>query len=198
MKIAITGHTTGLGKFLFDYYTSQNHEVIGFSRTNGYDINTDIDKIVNESKDVDLFINNAYSGIQQSILTKRLLDIVKFVVVSGSDAVTIPELNCSNYSDYINNKTEVARTCMLASISNTTTQILHLKIPIMEDSTFQSELKIRFSEIAKTIDFWLTNPNVNEVRFVWKLTDIVYKELETKNDDLTFLKQFKLSVDSLK
>ena len=63
MKVAITGHTRGLGKGLYDALLEQGHEVLGFSLSTGYNINTPegANKIVEESKDVDLFINNAFS-----------------------------------------------------------------------------------------------------------------------------------------
>jgi len=62
MKISITGHSRGIGKSLHDMYVADGHEVIGFSRSNGYDI-TDpnvCSQIVQESLDCDLFVNNAY------------------------------------------------------------------------------------------------------------------------------------------
>jgi short-subunit dehydrogenase len=66
MKISITGHTKGIGKACFDIL-SEKHEVFGFSRSNGYDINQP-EKIFLESKDNNVFINNAFSSISQSIL----------------------------------------------------------------------------------------------------------------------------------
>lgn len=39
MKITITGHTDGFGKMLSDHL-STDHEVIGISRTTGYDLST--------------------------------------------------------------------------------------------------------------------------------------------------------------
>ena len=66
MKIAITGHTKGIGKACHDLL-SEDHEVTGFSRSNGYDIN-DPESIFSSAKDSDVFINNAYSGTAQSAL----------------------------------------------------------------------------------------------------------------------------------
>ena len=56
MKIALTGHTSGIGKALYDIL-SQEHEVVCFSRSNGYDIQEDsaIERIVQESLDCDVF-----------------------------------------------------------------------------------------------------------------------------------------------
>jgi NAD(P)-dependent dehydrogenase (short-subunit alcohol dehydrogenase family) len=62
MKIAITGHTKGIGKALYDGFKAQGHEVIGFNRSTVANISTDagLNKIAEESKDCDIFINNAY------------------------------------------------------------------------------------------------------------------------------------------
>ena len=57
-KIAITGHTKGIGNGLHTYFSTQSVEVLGFSRTNNYDIsNIDvIDKIIDETIDCEIFI----------------------------------------------------------------------------------------------------------------------------------------------
>ena len=61
MKLAITGHTSGIGKALYNHYSKNGHECIGFSRLVGYDITdaTSRAKIVAESEDCMVFINNA-------------------------------------------------------------------------------------------------------------------------------------------
>ena len=73
MKIALTGHTSGIGKALYDIL-SQEHEVVCFSRSNGYDIKYDItiEKIVQGSLDCDVFINNAYYSLAQVNILNRL------------------------------------------------------------------------------------------------------------------------------
>lgn len=64
MKIAITGHTKGIGLATSTLLRSQGHDVEGFSRHNGWDF-TDkntrdefIDLLIED--DYDCFINNAY------------------------------------------------------------------------------------------------------------------------------------------
>jgi NADP-dependent 3-hydroxy acid dehydrogenase YdfG len=72
MKIAITGHTKGIGRAIADlYYTD---EVVGFSRSNGYDISTaeSISSIVAESLDCDIFVNNAYHDFAQCQLLEEI------------------------------------------------------------------------------------------------------------------------------
>lgn len=73
MKVAITGHTSGIGKALYDMYSEEN-EVIGFSRSNGYDISKIriVNQIVQESLDCDVFINNAYYSLSQVNILNNL------------------------------------------------------------------------------------------------------------------------------
>jgi len=76
MRVAITGHTGGLGLAFFNYFVEQGHEVLGFSKSTGFDIsnpNTRI-KILESIDNFDIFINNAYSGPDNYQLT--LLDMV--------------------------------------------------------------------------------------------------------------------------
>ncbi len=70
MKVAITGHKRGIGKACADLFTADGHQVVGFSRTDGFDIrDPDVRKrIVEQSMDADVFINNAsgYMPTEQS------------------------------------------------------------------------------------------------------------------------------------
>lgn len=70
-KIAITGHTAGIGKSLHDRFLS-TYEVAGFSRSNGYDISSDdtLERIITDSLDCEIFINNAYHFDQQTKLAE--------------------------------------------------------------------------------------------------------------------------------
>jgi hypothetical protein len=73
---AITGHTAGIGKCL---YERLNPNAIGFSLSTGYNITNPIDRqrIINESKDCDVFINNATAGFGQTLLFLELFDVWK-------------------------------------------------------------------------------------------------------------------------
>lgn len=64
-KVAITGHTRGIGKGIYDYFLRKDYEVRGFSRTNGYDLNdqNSISQIVSETLDFDIFVNNAFNHL---------------------------------------------------------------------------------------------------------------------------------------
>ena len=77
MKIAITGHSKGIGKALYDNL-SQQHEVDGYSRSNGFDITTGVNMILRASKKSDVFINNATHGQAQMILLNRFWEQWKY------------------------------------------------------------------------------------------------------------------------
>ena len=36
MKVAITGHTNGIGLGLYNYFVDRGHQLVEFSRSNGY------------------------------------------------------------------------------------------------------------------------------------------------------------------
>lgn len=76
MKVAITGHSKGLGKALKNCFESNGHTVMGFSRSNGYDISNcnDRSNIVTESAECDVFINNAWFPDVQQLMLSEVCD----------------------------------------------------------------------------------------------------------------------------
>jgi len=101
--IGITGHTSGIAKYIYD-----NYDCKGFSRSNGYDINNEIDRwrIINESREFEMFINCAHNKYGQALL---LQDFVKYnpcmkVINVGSRVTEIglPESHAHllNYQKY--------------------------------------------------------------------------------------------------
>ena len=67
MKIAITGHTGGIGKSFSELLTSRGHEIIGISRSGGENIRR-IEHTASIIESCDLFINNAQSMFAQTEL----------------------------------------------------------------------------------------------------------------------------------
>lgn len=67
MKIAITGHSAGIGQALANIYSEQGHEIIGLSRRNGYNIRS-LPKVATMIEPCDMFINNAQVGYAQTEL----------------------------------------------------------------------------------------------------------------------------------
>jgi len=88
MKVAITGHISGIGLALFKVFPDR----IGFSRSNGYNLQLSInrERMYNFIEDYDVFINNADLGWGQTILLyelwERWKDSKKIIVNIGSEA----------------------------------------------------------------------------------------------------------------
>jgi NADP-dependent 3-hydroxy acid dehydrogenase YdfG len=67
MKIAITGHTAGIGQAFTKILQSRGHEIIGISRRTGENIKR-IEHVANMIQPCDMFINNAQTGYAQTEL----------------------------------------------------------------------------------------------------------------------------------
>lgn len=102
MKIAITGHTEGIGKALYDRLSPN---CIGFSRANGYDIfnRADRERIIQESASCDVFINNAPARFAQTYMLIEMFnawkDTNKKIINVGSRIAEIrrAKLDMLNY-----------------------------------------------------------------------------------------------------
>lgn len=70
-SIAITGHTSGVGRALAELMFTRGWDVIGLSRTTGYDIRQP-QPIVEAARDADVFVNNAHHGFAQVELTYQM------------------------------------------------------------------------------------------------------------------------------
>jgi len=71
MKIAITGHTEGIGNCFSELLTNEGHEIIGLSRRTGGNIRS-LQKVVGPIVECDWFINNAQVGFAQTELLYKV------------------------------------------------------------------------------------------------------------------------------
>lgn len=82
MKIAITGHTAGIGQALAEAYYS--NEIVGISTREGNNIRNTL-KVAGLIEPCDVFINNAQAGYAQTELLfemhKRWVDTNKHIIV---------------------------------------------------------------------------------------------------------------------
>lgn len=77
-KIAIIGHTRGIGKAIANLYKSKKYEVIGLSRSNGYDLVSEQEKIMDKIDGCDYVVINAHAGRGQLNLLKRIYGLYAF------------------------------------------------------------------------------------------------------------------------
>ncbi len=191
-KIVITGHTSGVGKAIYDKFTEVScREIVGMSRSNGYDIEKDFDRIVEEAAGAELFINNAYRDRQQLKLFHALKNKVDMMVVMGSVSRFYPEMIPTQY---VHDKQELAEACRLESINPVGIPILHLDLSFIEGTVvdtdqptaFTSDYNTPVDDIVDTIIFWAQKPSIRQVEFRWKLTDFVQTELKRINPSADF------------
>ncbi len=114
-KIAVTGHTKGIGKAVADLYAKKGFTVKGFSRRNGYDMSKDQDKIVDQIKDCGLVVLNAYAGRGQLELLKKIYShyhnqpkkVVVITSTSGTEQGMDEDFDNEDYKQYCQNKKEL-------------------------------------------------------------------------------------------
>lgn len=103
MKIVITGSASGIGKALVNRF--KDHHVIGYDIIDGNDITKPniINKLIDDCKDADVFINNAKPN--QIILLSKIYNLWKDqpkTIVNMSSACTYLYTQ-HNYPDYLDN-----------------------------------------------------------------------------------------------
>lgn len=120
--IAITGHTAGIGKILFDHY-AKKYQVIGFSKSNGFDMDvpSQKEKIIFEISDqADVFINNAYSS-KNRMAQIELLSVIyrnwktqnKVIIVNSSLSPVYEKWNKpkEKMKEYSKSKQDISDQC---------------------------------------------------------------------------------------
>jgi short-subunit dehydrogenase len=76
-KIAITGHSKGIGHALTQTLKN-DHTILGFSRSNGYDLSDKLNylRAWEEMRNADVLINNAYTTKNRYLQTEILNDFM--------------------------------------------------------------------------------------------------------------------------
>jgi|694.fasta_scaffold04762_30 NAD(P)-dependent dehydrogenase (short-subunit alcohol dehydrogenase family) len=190
IKIAITGHTKGLGKYLHDAFIADGHIVLGFSRSNGYNIKNkeDRERIVAEVNDCNVFINNAFNyedwdnsqldmlkDIYYSWINNKDKSIIN-MSSSASDLypapITVPGV--PRYPDYIKAKWEQDKWLVtVRNFLNTREQVRLVNLKPGRALTEKTYDKWKDQKVLKTSD-------------VYKIIQIVLKEKDIEFSTVTF------------
>jgi len=85
MKIAITGHTAGIGRAIAEEYQVMSHEIVGLSQRDGNNIRNTV-KICDQIEPCDVFVNNAQAGYAQ---TELLFEMAKRWAGTGKQIIVI-------------------------------------------------------------------------------------------------------------
>ena len=104
MKIAITGHSAGIGQALATIYVKKGYEVVGLSRRNGYNIRS-IPKVAGMIEPCDVFINNAQVGFAQTELLwemwRRWKGQDKVIVNVSTQMVLMQHASKTEWDEYL-------------------------------------------------------------------------------------------------
>jgi len=85
MKIAITGHTAGIGQALAKEYVLDGHEIVGLSQREGNNIRN-TPKICDQIEPCDVFVNNAQGSYSQ---TELLFEMAKRWSGTGKHIIVV-------------------------------------------------------------------------------------------------------------
>lgn len=169
MKVAITGHTRGIGLAISNYFTDKNFEVLGFSRSNGFDISDQHsrDNITLLSKDCDVFVNNSYNDFDDSQL-KMLSQIAKQWKGFNKTIINISSRWTTDSHQYCKTKNDIDNFCK--NIEQDKLYILNLKPGLTDTDRVQhiQGEKMQTATITKIIDFALdfrSNCRIHSISF---------------------------------
>lgn len=105
MKIAITGHSAGIGQALAEQYQKLGHTIVGLSKRDGHNIRV-TPRIADQIESCDVFVNNAQAGYSQTELlfemAKRWQGTYKRIIVISTmmtqDPISsLPGLDMDHY-----------------------------------------------------------------------------------------------------
>jgi short-subunit dehydrogenase involved in D-alanine esterification of teichoic acids len=160
MKVSITGHTRGIGRQLYNYF-SKDSNVVGFSKSTGYNISSNHDRlrIVDESVDCDVFVNNAYSDQYPDSQLELLKLIHSRWASTDKIIINISSRFTEGDNVYAKSKKDLDNFCL--THSRDSVYIINLK-PGLTDTlrvSNQSGNKMHTKDIISTLDFILVNKN---------------------------------------
>jgi len=166
MRIGITGHSDSLGKGLFDFLR-KNHEVIGFSRSNGYDLKN-YKNILTDVVDLDVFINNTYHPSLQQKIFEELFDLWKDKNKTIFNVLTSAIFNNGSFDDYRESKLNLQKSALkLINLNlDKKVRVINLYPSTLEHNKRVGFNKVNFSEVHDIIEFQLNLPQSLELTHV--------------------------------
>ena len=155
LKIVMTGHTKGLGQFLYNEW-QKIYDVSGFSRSTGYDIRSPASRkeIVGECADADVFVNLVHNYYHQSDLLLEVHKLwqgqSKLIINVGSKAANDPEFGKENYQ-LLEYKTQKKNLLVLQDNLTKSFELPQVRLHEIEEINFQADLHT-LNTIIKTYE----------------------------------------------
>ena len=177
-KIAIIGHTKGIGKAIPDLYRKKNYTVVGLSSSNGYDLQCSQVEIMEQLDDCQLIVLNAYVGRGQMTLLKRIygkfvFEDKKVAVITSTSGTPIgmdEDLQNTEYTDYCENKKN-----LIDYIEELQQELLNKPLSVydvcpdvvdtdMTKGLWEDLPKLRANEVAEAVRYCFESTfNVNKI-----------------------------------
>jgi hypothetical protein len=171
MNIVITGHTSGIGLALFNYFKQQGHTCIGFSRSTGYDISKQADrrKIVISSANSDIFINNAYNNWDDSqfLMMQEMINVWrgkdKLIINSASAITDYKRPENDPMENYVYTKGLLDKFCVE---HRTLPSICNLKLGYVDTGrvTNSTDQKLSLQNVTEVVDFIVRNKSILNIK----------------------------------
>jgi short-subunit dehydrogenase len=167
MKVIITGHTKGIGKCLYNTFKFNSYNVVGMSKSTGYDIEKEYDrnKILEECKNADIFINNAYAPTGQTMLFQSVLDLYqgqsKKIINISSKLSYFYKNNDPTLDNYISEKVK-QNEISNSSLNSSFPHVLNVVVGLVETDMSKSFIskKLNPSKLADLIFTLVINNDV--------------------------------------
>ena len=177
-KIAIVGHTRGIGKAIADLYRKKKYTVVGLSSSNGYDLQCSQVEIMEQLDDCQLIVLNAYVGRGQMNLLKRIygkfvFEDKKVVVITSTSGTPIGEdgeFLDPEYVEYCKNKKN-----LIEYIEQLQQELLNKPLSVydvcpdvvdtdMTKGLWEDLAKLRADEVAEAVRYCFESTfNVNKI-----------------------------------
>ena len=181
-KIAVIGHTRGIGKAIAELYKKKKYEVVGMSKSNGFDIIHDQEKILENIEDCNLVVLNAHADRGQLNILKRIYGQHSFsnmkvaVITSTSGTEEDPDYNQFQiwdkfkYVQYCEIKKE-----LIKYISDLQEELFNKPLSVydvcpdvvdtdMIKGMWEDLPKLKADEVADTVRYCFESPfNINKI-----------------------------------
>jgi len=167
MNIAITGHSRGIGKALYDVLTKNSFEVAGYSRTNGFDISLESqrEEILNCSLACDVFINNAYHKVGQLDLLKKFTELwrgdPKKLIININSKIIHANYYIPEMEEYRISKIQQQR-FIESKLLNSNPQILNVILGLVDTEMSQifNGKKLKPNDVAEMLKNLIITRNI--------------------------------------
>ena len=153
MNVFVTGHTSGLGKAIYDTCITYDYHTEGLSRTNGFDLSKNIENFIQRDY-WDVFVNNAYYEWAQTDLLYKLFEKNKnrncMIINIGSVSA---DGNYDVVNRYAVHKAALDKACMQLQLIDSECKIVQVKLGRMDTPlvAHKHARKMNTIDIAKMI-----------------------------------------------